>query len=106
MRDNTFKWIATNYIADHAPKTNSEDSNPSLDQNAPPSKVCILASNMFLDDDEDEEMKVEEEIEVPTIKSQVDKYLLLSQISFTMAFDILDWWHTRSAMWPNLSKMA
>jgi len=35
----------------------------------------------------------------------VEENLLLSQIPFTMAFDILDWWHTRSAMWTNLSKM-
>ncbi len=36
----------------------------------------------------------------------MEEYLLLSQILFTMAFDLLDWWRTRSAMWPNLSRMA
>ena len=39
-------------------------------------------------------------------KSEVEEYLLLSQIPFTMAFDLLGWWKSRSAMWPNLSRMA
>ena len=51
-------------------------------------------------------MEEGEELEVPTKKSEVEEHLLLSQLPFTMAFNLLDWWHTLSAMWPNLSKMA
>ena len=45
---------------------------------------------MFLDDDEDEEMEEEEREEDHNSKSEVEKYLLLSQVPFTMAFDFLD----------------
>jgi len=92
MRDNA------NYIADYALKTTSEVNNPSSAQDDPPSKVQRLASDMFLDIAEDEEMEEEEEAKVPTIKIDVEEYLLLFQVPFTMAFDMLDWWHTRSAM--------
>ena len=62
---------------------------------------------MFLDDDEDEEMEEEEEREESQIsKSEVEEYLLLSQAPFIMAFDLFDWWKSRSLMWPNLSIMA
>jgi hypothetical protein len=105
MRDNAFKWLTANYIADYAPMTTQEKTSSSS-QEAPPAKVRKLASDTFLDDDEDDEMDEEEELEVPTKKSEVEEYLLLSQIPFTMAFVLLDWWRTRSAMWPNLSRMA
>lgn len=105
MRENAFKWLAANYIADYAPKT-TQDISSSSAQEAPPAKIRKLASDTFLDDDEEDEMEEEEEPDVPTTKSEVEEYLLLSQIPFTMAFDLLDWWRTRSAMWPNLSRMA
>ena len=103
MRDNAFKWLTANYLADYAPK--STDAIAPVQQ-PPPAKVRKLASDAFLDDDEDEEMAVEGEEELPATKNEVEEYLLLSQIPFTMAFDLLNWWRTRSAMWPNLSKMA
>ena len=67
-----------------------------------------LASDLFLGDDEDgDEMEKEEEREEDqTSKSEVEEHLVLSQVPFTMAFDLLGWWKSRSIMWPNLSKKA
>ncbi len=101
MRDNAFKWLTANYNADYAPENGEE---PIPDDKEPTPKVRKLAGDLFLDDDEDEEMEEEEQGE--TGKSEVEEYLLLSQIPFTMAFDLLSWWKSRSIMWPNLSKMA
>ena len=39
-------------------------------------------------------------------KGEFEEYLFLFQVPFTMAFDLLGWWKSRSTMWPNLSKMA
>jgi len=106
MRDNAFKWLVANYNSDYAPENDIEE--PTVVESGPPPKLRKLASDMFLDDDEDEEMGEGEAIhEVEDLKkNEVDEYLLLSQIPFTMAFDLLGWWKSRSTQWPNLSKMA
>ena len=89
MRDNAFKWLKANYNADYAPDNGDEAIRV---EKEPPPKVRKLASDMFLDDDEDEEMQEEEERDAsPTSKSEVEEYLFLSQIPFTVAFDLLDW---------------
>ncbi len=77
MRDNAFKWLTANYIADYAP-ANGEEPIP-VDNKEPAPKVRKLAGDFFLDDDEDEKM----EEEVPHIgKNEVEEYLLLSHIPF------------------------
>ncbi len=38
--------------------------------------------------------------------SEVDRYLLLPQLSDGMAFDLLAWWKKHSTIWPHLSRMA
>ena len=72
MRDNTFKWLTTNYNANYA-LANGEEPIP---DDKEPTKVRKLAGDLFLDDDEDEEMEEEEHREVPHIgKSEVEEYL-------------------------------
>ncbi len=56
MRDNTFKWLTTNYNAVYAP---DNDDEAILVEIEPPPKVRKLASDGFLDDDGDEEMQEE-----------------------------------------------
>ncbi len=66
MRDNAFKWLTTNYNADYAPDTYSEELTPF--KKGPPPKLRKLARDMFPEDDEDEEMGEEEEREDEDIK--------------------------------------
>ena len=65
MQDNAFKWLTTNYTADYAPENDSEELNPV--EKGPPPKLRQLASDIFLDDEDDEEMGEEEEREVKEI---------------------------------------
>ena len=63
----------------------------------PSPKLRMLASDMFLNDDEDEEMGEEEESEDEEIQtSELEENLFLSQVPFTLAFDLLGWWKSRS----------
>jgi hypothetical protein len=59
MRDNAFKWLTANYNADYVPENDGEELT--LVEKGPSPKLRILASDMFLNDDEDEEMGEEEE---------------------------------------------
>ena len=59
MRDNAFKSLTAIYNADYVPKNDSEKLT--LVEKGPPPKLRKLASDMFLNDDEDEEMGEEEE---------------------------------------------
>ncbi len=104
MRDNAFKWLTSNYNADYAPDNASEEPTPV--EKGPPPKVRKLASDMFLDDDAEEMEEEEEREDDEVLKNEVEEYLLLSQVPFTMAFDLLGWRKSRSIMWLNLSKMA
>ena len=58
MRDNAFKWLAANYNSDYAPENDIEE--PTVVESGPPPKLRKLASDMFLDDNDDEEMGEEE----------------------------------------------
>ena len=59
MRDNAFKWLTANYNADYVPENDGEELT--LVEKGPSPKLRMLASDMFLNDDEDEEMGEEEE---------------------------------------------
>ena len=56
MRDNAYKWLTANYNGDYAPD-NSDEPIP-VDKGPAP-KVRKLAIDMFLDNDEDEDMEEE-----------------------------------------------
>ena len=89
----------------YVPENDGEELT--LVEKGPSPKLRMLASDMFLNDDKDEEMGEEEEHKDEEIKkSELEEYLVLSQVPFTMVFDLLGWWKSRSTMWPNLSKMA
>ena len=104
MREQSARWLTLNYEKDYAPK---QPVPRPIQVEAPVAKKRKLASDCFLNDDDEESGDEEiEEVQEVHIASEVEQYLLVPQIPFTMAFDLLEWWHERSVLWPNLSKMA
>jgi hypothetical protein len=104
MREQAFKWLHANYLANFAPKPNRSDHPVNSSVNLPPAKKARLAGDVFLNDDDVEDEEEDEIVEEEA--SEVDQYLLLPQLSEGMAFDLLAWWKKQSTMWPNLAKMA
>ena len=106
MRENAVKWLTANYKDNYAPKKKKASV---AFAKSPPSKKRNAADAFFLDDDEDEETFLAELDNGPVVEidlSEVEDYLQHSQLTQGMDFDLLEWWKRRSALWPNLSKMA